>query len=542
MLGLSLTTPTPDVSVLCEDLANVGLLSSDADFEARYELLGELGRGGYAVVFSARPRKPLASDERAVKVLDKVLLASQGGDSARVVRRLRDELRVCLELTHPRLVKLYEIVETPHSLYIVMQKAGGGALLERIIERGAFSEEGARHVMRQVLDALSFMHKHGVIHRDIKPENILLEGADGWDVVITDFGLVKIFSDQDSLATSMTRIANLGLEGSFSRHTAGGVTANAGREIDRCDSCVGTRFYRAPEQIFCDAPYPTTYGAGVDVWASGVVLYILLSGTYPFAPQHIPPPPVAAPASDSSPAASPVFDAPLQRFLRFPREQFANVSVAARAAITAMLTVDPKARPTADEMRRHPWLCEPAPERPQTPQKMNLSASYMDTLHETVRAAKRAREDAWRSRGSLCDSRGSSGVFGSGVFGSGVFARSVTGDDGGAHPPKSVRLHGAEGGGEGGEGGGTPAGTGTGGEGGCFPPEAAPAPQAPATPRAAGRAERLVTILQCFRRRHERLPTASELVDAFKPHGSLDEKTAARLLELELSCEGVFSE
>ncbi|EOD15978.1 hypothetical protein EMIHUDRAFT_66263, partial [Emiliania huxleyi CCMP1516] len=323
MLGLSLTTPTPDVSVLCEDLANVGLLSSDADFEARYELLGELGRGGYAVVFSARPRKPLASDERAVKVLDKVLLASQGGDSARVVRRLRDELRVCLELTHPRLVKLYEIVETPHSLYIVMQKAGGGALLERIIERGAFSEEGARHVMRQVLDALSFMHKHGVIHRDIKPENILLEGADGWDVVITDFGLVKIFSDQDSLAT-----------------------------------CVGTRFYRAPEQIFCDAPYPTTYGAGVDVWASGVVLYILLSGTYPFAPQHIPPPPVAAPASDSSPAASPVFDAPLQRFLRFPREQFANVSVAARAAITAMLTVDPKARPTADEMRRHPWLCE----------------------------------------------------------------------------------------------------------------------------------------------------------------------------------------
>ena len=300
MLHVTVPPPQPDSSemnVLCEGVANT-TLCSDADFEANYALGDELGRGGWATVFSARRKSASGSSPPlAVKVMDKLTLGGQVGDLAHVVNRMRDECRVLSELAHPRVVKMIEIAETPHCVYIVMQKAAGGALLERILERGVFSEAGAKHVIRQVLEVLSFMHAHGVIHRDIKPENILLDAPNSWDVVITDFGLVKIFSDRDSLATSMPSIGSLNLDnGSFGRRAPGSAAASS-TSLDRCDSRVGSPFYRAPEQVFCVAPYPTTYGAGVDVWAAGVVLYILLGGTYPFEEADIPPPPLATPSS-----------------------------------------------------------------------------------------------------------------------------------------------------------------------------------------------------------------------------------------------------
>jgi serine/threonine protein kinase len=525
--------------------------------------------------------------------MDKCTIGGRAGEVSQVVQRMRDECRVLSELAHPRVVKMIEIAESPHCVYIVMQNAAGGALLERILERGVFSEANAKHVMRQVLEVLSFMHAHGVIHRDIKPENILLEAPDRWDVVLTDFGLVKIFSDRDSLATSMPRAGSLQLLDSGGRRPHGpsfgmpggsGTTLQASAQhgapsfgmpggsgtsslapsstrhasaqhgassstlafqttLERCATRVGgSPFYQAPEQVYCTAPYPTTYGAGVDVWSSGVVLYILLSGTFPFDEASIPPPPfdeasipppplaaaaervegrrdgrrdgaaaaaaaagtaagrgadhaaaIAAKAAQTwnadrerrglindassvpirsrhrpddaiglisdpdggggegvrgtakhwpSGASSPSVPIPVPgvtppppaafapsrasgsgNFHSFPAERFETVSESARDAINAMLSVDPRRRPTAETMCRHPWLLVDAQDDASLPptgvlKASSLSASYLVDMAFTVRLAKRAREAAHEGLRS-----GSFGPYGSSFESDGPDAR-----------------------------------------------------------------------------------------------------------------------
>lgn len=213
----------------------------------------------------------------------------------------------------------------------------------RHAQRGYFTEPHALHVMRQLLDVLAFMHKRGVIHRDIKPENILLEKSDPsasteeayWDIKVSDFGVVKIFSDQASLATSvhggrafagMEATPPFGAQRSFGHSSSsftlfdlvaehhapqtdrssslvGATRPPAAAMLDRCVSRVGSPYYRAPEQVFCYPPYPTTYGPGVDIWSAGVVAYVLLAGAFPFEDRDIPPPPIEAGPGGPRPCA-----------------------------------------------------------------------------------------------------------------------------------------------------------------------------------------------------------------------------------------------
>lgn len=121
----------------------------------------------------------------------------------RATRRLRDEVRVLSTLRHPHIIEMREVWETPTELYIVMERAHGGELFDRIVERGNFSEHEAKLVMRQLLSALSEMHCRGVLHRDVKPENLLLTTKEGWDIKLSDFGLVKTLEhDDDTFATA----------------------------------------------------------------------------------------------------------------------------------------------------------------------------------------------------------------------------------------------------------------------------------------------------------------------------------------------------
>ena len=439
-LARSWHLPNKDVAItaLCEGL-NATVLDSDDEFDSAYTLGNELGRGGMACVYTAKSRRSPAPRpmELAVKVIDKERLTGIAPTADRLAARLRDECRVLAELHHPHVIQLLEICESPSCLYIVMERADGGALLEKIVEVGWFTEAAALHVMRQLVEVLAFMHSHGVIHRDIKPENLLVISphGDSWDIKVSDFGVVKIFSDQETLATSMSRMpsrlpsfhlptshagsAIFGSSAPFGSHAmlaAEGTIGTASKvapytegggskvatALARCDTNLGTPFYRAPEQVFCHPPYPTTYGPGVDVWAAGVVMYILLAGTFPFEDDSIPPPPIepigmppqiqptAAGAHWRLRRSSPPVGRPWAwnlkedddeqeqedeegdsgdghvdaaggrrsagRFYSFPHAQWATVSRAAKAAIDAMLTVDPRQRPTAREMLRHPWL------------------------------------------------------------------------------------------------------------------------------------------------------------------------------------------
>ena len=188
---------------------------------------------------------------------------------------------------------------------------------------------------------------------------------------------------------------------------------------------MGSPFYRAPEQVYCLPPYPTTYSTGVDIWSAGVVLYVLLGANLPFNESAIPRPPF-------SPAFTTAGAQPAKVLLNahsFPKLQFGSVSEAAKAAINAMLVIDPRRRPSAAEMLRHPWLVEPEafgrgglpaevdglPGGPERSGAGSLATSYKESMRNLMRAAKRAREvDSERVRQNSVGA----GSVGSSVFGS----------------------------------------------------------------------------------------------------------------------------
>ncbi|XP_024944151.1 calcium/calmodulin-dependent protein kinase type 1 isoform X4 [Cephus cinctus] len=145
-------------------------------------------------------------------------------------------------LTHPNIVQLLETFEDKHKVYLVMELVTGGELFDRIVEKGSYTEKDASGLIRQVLEAVDYMHEQGVVHRDLKPENLLYYSPDeDSKIMISDFGLSKM---EDS-----------------------GIMATA----------CGTPGYVAPE-VLAQKPY----GKAVDVWSIGVISYILLCGYPPF--------------------------------------------------------------------------------------------------------------------------------------------------------------------------------------------------------------------------------------------------------------------
>ncbi len=140
------------------------------------------------------------------------------------------------KLNHESVIRLYNIYESEHHIYLVLELLNGGELFDRIREKGQYNENDASILMKKLLSALSYMHAKGIMHRDIKPENLILKDSENdWDVKIADFGLSQFLSSNDYLFT-------------------------------RC----GTPGYVAPE-ILADEKYDEK----VDVFSAGVILYIL---------------------------------------------------------------------------------------------------------------------------------------------------------------------------------------------------------------------------------------------------------------------------
>lgn len=167
--------------------ATTDSLDPEAQLHAAYELHEELGRGAYGRVLRATRRENGA--EVAVKVIAK---GAKEKDDA----RLQVEVDVLRAVSHPNLIKLYDVYDTKDTLYLVMQLCRGGELFDRIIKRRKFSEEQARATIRALLRAIEHLHTHGVVHRDLKPENILLCTPEDDEIVLTDFGLAKVRNEQ----------------------------------------------------------------------------------------------------------------------------------------------------------------------------------------------------------------------------------------------------------------------------------------------------------------------------------------------------------
>ncbi|XP_057801099.1 CBL-interacting serine/threonine-protein kinase 14-like [Salvia miltiorrhiza] len=202
----------------------------------KYELGRLLGCGAFAKVYHARVIR--TGQSVAIKAINKQRIVK--GNLAANIKR---EISIMRRLRHPHIVNLHEVLATKTKVYCVMEFAKGGELFAKIA-KGRFSEDLSRKYFQQLISAVDYCHSHGVFHRDLKPENLLLD--ENWDLRITDFGL--------SAVTGQTRQDGL-------LHTL-----------------CGTPAYVAPE-ILAKKGY---YGAKIDVWSCGVILYVLNAGYLPF--------------------------------------------------------------------------------------------------------------------------------------------------------------------------------------------------------------------------------------------------------------------
>uniref|UniRef100_A0A8C2FWG3 Protein kinase domain-containing protein n=1 Tax=Cyprinus carpio TaxID=7962 RepID=A0A8C2FWG3_CYPCA len=237
-----------------------------ADF---YELESELGRGATSVVFRCRQKG--TQKHYAVKMLKKT-------------------------------IKLKEIFETPAEISLVLELVTGGELFDRVVEKGYYSERDAADAVKQVLEAVAYLHENGVVHRDLKPENLLYAtSAPDAPLKIADFGLSKIVDDQVTMKT-----------------------------------VCGTPGYCAPEILRGCA-----YGPEVDMWSVGVITYILLCGFEPFFDDR----------GDQY-----MFKRILNCEYEFVSPWWDNVSLNAKDLVKKLVVQDPKKRLSTQQALQHPWV------------------------------------------------------------------------------------------------------------------------------------------------------------------------------------------
>ncbi|PDW03169.1 protein kinase domain-containing protein [Candidatus Viridilinea mediisalina] len=205
----------------------------------RFEIGRELGRGGMAVVYEARQTD--LDRTVALKVLSPALT-----HDASYVARFQQEARSVAKLEHPHIMPIYEIGEAEGVHYIAMKYIAGRTVKELIQSRGVLTLPHAARILIQVAAALDHAHRQGVIHRDIKPSNMMITD-DGW-LYLTDFGLAR------------------------------GTGADARSGLTLAGTVMGTPEYMSPEQ----AQGSSSVGPSTDIYALGVVLYELITGTFPF--------------------------------------------------------------------------------------------------------------------------------------------------------------------------------------------------------------------------------------------------------------------
>uniref|UniRef100_A0A674P746 calcium/calmodulin-dependent protein kinase n=1 Tax=Takifugu rubripes TaxID=31033 RepID=A0A674P746_TAKRU len=295
-------------------------VATSTRFTDEYQLYEELGKGAFSVV--RRCVKKATGQEYAAKIINTKKL------SARDHQKLEREARICRLLKHPNIVRLHDsiseegfhyLLTTLHyrvsvvfiivdlrinGCFLSVCSVTGGELFEDIVAREYYSESDASHCINQILESICHIHQHDIVHRDLKPENLLLASKmKGAAVKLADFGLaIEVQGEQQAWF-----------------------------------GFAGTPGYLSPEVLRKDP-----YGRPVDIWACGVILYILLVGYPPFwdEDQHKLYQQIKAGAYD------------------FPSPEWDTVTPEAKNLINQMLTINPAKRITADQALKHPWVCQ----------------------------------------------------------------------------------------------------------------------------------------------------------------------------------------
>ena len=241
------------------------------------------------------------------------------------------ELDLLRELDHPNIFRVYEFAEEPQSFYLISEYLSGGELFDAIIKAQSFSENEARLILKQILYAINYLHLNGIAHRDIKPENLMLAQPDRIDQLkLIDFGTAKRFQS----GTKMKEV-------------------------------LGTAYYMAPE-IFTQS-----YDEKVDVWACGVIAFILLSGHPPFN------------AATDPEIHQKIVEDPVM----FSQSAWKDVTKEAIDFISQMLSKDPSKRPSIASCLKHPWFVQKEPDQPNP----HPIGNYLENIREFTATCRMAR-------------------------------------------------------------------------------------------------------------------------------------------------------
>jgi serine/threonine protein kinase len=272
------------------------------DFDSTYEVDEQtpLGTGKFSVVYRtwrrAQPEKRFAL---------KVISTSPSDHLA--LTRIYEEIHIMKMLgNHPSIIQLIDVDESmPNQVRIVMELCEGGELYDRIQQKQFYPEHEAKMLVRNLVEAITIIHSRGIMHRDLKPENILLASkVSNTEIKISDFGLARCSSDFP-------------------------------RRLPRSSSICGSDFYLAPEVIKQEE-----YGREIDIWAAGVITYVVLSGSLPFFHNVL----------------HKLYRQIVERDLSFPEQAWKSVSKGARDFVLRLLQCRAGDRLTAEQCLNHPWL------------------------------------------------------------------------------------------------------------------------------------------------------------------------------------------
>lgn len=277
-------------------------MDDEAAIQQIYTFGKKLGQGSFGVVIEATHK------ETATKWAMKKVNREKAGSSA--VKLLEREVSILKRVKHDHIIHLEEVFETPKRMYLVTELCEGGELREILHRKKCLSEAETRHVIRSLGSAIAYLHRKGIVHRDLKLENILVKSNDGADneelilnIKVTDFGLAV---------------------------QKGGVGSE-----NMLQSTCGTPIYMAPEVI-----NDHDYSQQCDIWSTGVIMYMLLSGNPPF----------------MAGSEEKLFEDIRRGELKFSDAVWQGISNAAKDVLQRLLKVDPAHRITANELLDNPWI------------------------------------------------------------------------------------------------------------------------------------------------------------------------------------------
>uniref|UniRef100_A0A8C3UU54 Serine/threonine-protein kinase n=1 Tax=Catharus ustulatus TaxID=91951 RepID=A0A8C3UU54_CATUS len=269
-------------------------VQENVDISTVYQIFPDevLGSGQFGIVYGGKHRK--TGRDVAIKIIDKLRFPTKQES------QLRNEVAILQNLHHPGVVNLECMFETPERVFVVMEKLHGD-MLEMILssEKGRLPERITKFLISQILVALRHLHFKNIVHCDLKPENVLLASADPFpQVKLCDFGFARIIGEK-----------------SFRR------------------SVVGTPAYLAPEVLRNKG-----YNRSLDMWSVGVIIYVSLSGTFPF-------------NEDED-----IHDQIQNAAFMYPPNPWKEISLEAIDLINNLLQVKMRKRYSVDKTLSHPWL------------------------------------------------------------------------------------------------------------------------------------------------------------------------------------------